>query len=99
MSWNLRKTLQFFGIIVFAFVIAFLQSYLTKSATVEASQIEKTWPRLQLQTSGEFYNGGFRTNILVVCDTANGNLIYAIGPGSDGGIAVITNNCHKNSPR
>ncbi|MBI2065134.1 MAG: hypothetical protein HYT62_03730 [Candidatus Yanofskybacteria bacterium] len=90
MNWNLRKTLKFFGIIAFAFAIAFLKSYLIKSDQVEASQIEKTGPRLQLQNVSRF---GDTRPISVICDTATGTLLYV--NGIDGGMWGNPNGCAK----
>ena len=93
MSWNLRKTLQFFGIIAFAIAISFL---LVKSTRVEAQQqIEKSGPRLQLQDVSNNLNG-WSGDILTFCDTANGNLIYVLVGSDKGGMVVAPNNCHKN---
>ena len=69
--------------------------YIENHTTIEAQQIEKSEPRLQLQDVSNNLNG-WSGDILTFCDTANGNLIYVLVGSDKGGMVVAPNNCHKN---
>lgn len=103
MSWDFRKTLQLLGIIAFAFAVAFLKDYIAVSSVVEAQSPQ----RFEFQARGAWTNEG-RSNlgalgtitfqVVAVCDTANGNLLYLTG-GSQSGPAVVPNGCAKTPAR
>ncbi|KKT82573.1 MAG: hypothetical protein A3B99_03290 [Candidatus Yanofskybacteria bacterium RIFCSPHIGHO2_02_FULL_44_12b] len=68
-------------------------------ARAETAETAQTPPRLQMQTIGRWdYDGtpNIRNpfyRVAVICDTANGSLIYT--SGYDGGMAVLPNGCAK----
>ena len=61
-------------------------------AKVEAKAIETPTPeRLQFQSKGSFIG----TEVVVVCDTATGNLLYITDGFYSGGITSVPNGCAK----
>ena len=99
-SWSWNKTLQFFGIILFALAIAFFKDYIVKASAVEAQSLQ----RFQFQavekwtSNGNTYLGSLGSYYFIVaaiCDTQNGNLIYISG-ASQSAPAIFSNGCTKN---
>lgn len=91
MSWNYRKTMEFFGIVVFAIFVAVILSISAGSVKVEAQSSN----RFQLQAVETWKtNRNVYIRLAAICDTATGTLIYS--GGYNGGVWGVPNGCHKN---